>query len=209
MSLTNGINLYRALPEINNIKSQVSNAAGSMSGHNELSLLIRDCIAQSRGAQKRLYDQYAPAAYGVIKRYMYNSEPIAQELLNDCFFKIFTKLEQYSFEGAFEGWIRRIVVNTVTDHLRKNIKDDQTHKEVQPEDVYMNSDSLEKISHKELLKIIHTLPEVQRTVFNLFVFENYSHKEISALLSLNENNCRWHMNDARRRLKEKLNHLMK
>ena len=208
MSLTDGINLYRTLPELNNIKSKVSASAG-MSGHNELRALIKDCIAQSRSAQKKLYDLYAPGAFGVIKRYMYNNDAIAQELLNDCFYKIFTKLEQYSFEGAFEGWIRRIVVNTVTDHLRKNIKDDQAHKEVQPEDVYINSDSLEKISHKELLKTINTLPDVQRTIFNLFVFENYSHKEIAALLNLSENNCRWHLNDARRRLKEKLNHLMK
>ena len=209
MSLTDGVNLYRALPEINNIKSRLSNSAGSVSGHNELRILIDGCIAQSRSAQKKLYDLYSPAAYGVIRRYMYNNDTIARELLNDCFYKIFTKLEQYSFEGAFEGWIRRIVVNTVTDHLRKNIKNEQAHKEVQPEDVYMNSDSLEKISHKELLKIIHTLPEVQRTVFNLFVFENYSHKEIASLLNLNENNCRWHLNDARRRLKDKINHLMK
>ncbi|MFI5196831.1 MAG: RNA polymerase sigma factor [Chitinophagales bacterium] len=197
------------MPELNNIKSRLSDSAGSVPGHNDLRVLIDGCIARSRSAQKKLYDLYSPAAYGVIKRYMYNNDPVAQELLNDCFYKIFTKLEQYSFEGAFEGWIRRIVVNTVTDHLRKNIKDEQAHKEVQPEDVYMNSDSLEKISHKELLKIIHTLPEVQRTVFNLFVFENYSHKEIAALLNLNGNNCRWHLNDARRRLKEKINHLMK
>lgn len=209
MSLTDGINLYRTLPEINNIKSQLSNSDQSLSGHNELRVLIKDCIAQSRSAQKKLYDLYAPGAYGVIKRYMYYNNAAAQELLNDCFYKIFIKLDQYSFQGAFEGWIRRIVINTVTDHLRKNIKDDQAHKEIQPQDVYMESDSVEKISHKELLKLVQTLPDVQRTVFNLFVFENYSHKEIAALLNLNENNCRWHMNDARRRLKEKINNLMK
>ncbi len=207
MSLTDGINLYRTLPELNNIKTRLPNAPFNLSWNYELRILVKDCLANSRSAQKKLYDLYAPAAYGVIKRYMYNNEPIAQELLNDSFYKIFTKLGQYSFEGAFEGWIRRIVINTVTDHLRKNIVDDQAHKEVQPEDVYMNSDSLEKIAHKELLKTIQTLPEVQRTVFNLFVFENYSHREIAALLNINENNCRWHMNDARRRLKEKINQL--
>lgn len=135
---------------------------------------------------------------------MYNNDQAAQELLNDCFYKIFVKLDQYSFQGAFEGWIRRIVVNTVTDHLRKNIKDDQAHKEVQPEDVYVRSESVERLSHKELLAIIETLPDAQRLVFNLYVFENYSHKEIAKLLNLNENNSRWHLNDARRRLKEKI-----
>jgi len=208
MSLTKGINIYSALPEINNIKIK-SGADKQLSGHNELRVLITDCMAQSRSAQKKLYDLYAPAAYGVIKRYMYHNESAAQEILNDSFYKIFVKLDQYSFQGAFEGWIRRIVVNTITDHLRKNIKDDQPHKEVQAEDAYMNSDSVEKIAHKELLQVIQTIPDVQRTVFNLFVFENYSHKEISTLLKINENNCRWYLNDARRRLKEKINLLMK
>ena len=197
------------MSEIINISSQFAASERNLSGHNELSLLIKDCIAESRGAQKRLYDLYAPAAYGVIKRYLYSNEPLAQEILNDCFLKIFTKLDQYSFQGAFEGWIRRIVVNTVTDHLRKNIKDDQTHKEVQPEDAFVSSESVEKISHKELLKVIDTLPEVHKLVFNLFIFENYSHKEISRLLNINETNSRWHLNDARKRLRDKINSIMK
>jgi RNA polymerase sigma-70 factor (ECF subfamily) len=197
------------LAELININIPLPAPEMSYSGHNELSILIRDCIAQSRTAQKRLYDQYAPAAYGIIKRYMYNNETQAQELLNDCFYKIFTKLELYNFQGAFEGWIRRLVVNTVTDHLRKKIKDDEIHKEVKPEDAYVNNDSIEQISHKELLKMIESIPDTQRIVFNLFVFENYTHKEISKLLNINENNCRWHLNDARRRLKEKLNFIIK
>jgi RNA polymerase sigma-70 factor (ECF subfamily) len=67
---------------------------------------------------------------------------------------------------------------------------------------------VENLSHKELLAIIETLPEAQRNVFNLFVFENYSHKEISKILNMQQNNCRWHLNDARRRLKEKINALI-
>ncbi len=177
--------------------------------HSELSVLINDCLNESRLAQKRLYDIYAPAAYGVIKRYLYNNDSLAQEVLNDAFYKVLTKLDTYNYQGAFEGWIRRIVVNTLTDHLRKNIKPDQHHKEVQPEDAYVQSESLEKISHKELLGLIHTLPETQRTVFNLFVFENYSHKEIGSILNINETNSRWHLNDARKRLKEKLNFILK
>ncbi len=175
-----------------------------MSKDNDLVMLVRECIGQSRSAQKKLYDIYAPAAYGVIKRYMYHNEQAAQELLNDSFYKIFTKLDQYSFQGAFEGWIRRIVVNTVTDYLRKNIKDEQLHKEVAPEDGFIESNSVQNLSYKELLQLVHTLPEAQLAVFNLFVFENYPHKEIATLLDINENNSRWYLNDARRRLREKL-----
>ena len=186
------------------INSFVPVPSNSMSKENDLHLLVRQCIAQSRSAQKKLYDIYAPAAYGVIKRYMYNNEQAAAELLNDSFYKIFTKLDQYSFQGAFEGWIRRIVVNTVTDYLRKNIKDEQLHKEVEPEDGYVESSSVGNLSYKELLQLVHTLPEAQLAVFNLFVFENYPHKEIAILLNINENNSRWYLNDARRRLREKL-----
>ena len=192
------------MAEVLNISSKNSVVEKSFTSHNELSILIRDCIAKSPSAQKKLYDLFAPAAYGVIKRYMYHDDFAAQEVLNDSFYKILTKLDQYSFQGAFEGWIRRIVVNTVTDHLRKNIKA-ESNKEVQEDDAYIGSDSVEKISHKELLNIIQSIPDTQRVVFNLYVFENYSHKEIAALLNLTETNSRWYLNDARRRLKEKIN----
>ena len=197
------------MSDIINISSQFSHTERSLPIQSELSILIRDCIAESHSAQKKLYDLYAPAAYGVIRRYMYNNEQLAQEILNDCFYKIFTKLDQYSFQGAFEGWIRRIVVNTVTDHLRKNIKPDQNYKDIQPEDAFVNSEAVENISHKELLKIIDSIPETHRLVFNLFVFENYSHKEIGSLLKITESNSRWHLNDARKRLKEKINAIIK
>jgi len=175
----------------------------SASVHDELTLLIRDCIARSRSAQKKLYERYSPEAYGIIKRLIYNNDALADEILNEAFFKIFRDLEKYTFQGAFEGWIRRIVVNTASDHLRKYIKD-QPHREVNADDAYIYNDSVEKLSHKEILQIITTLPDIQRNVFNLFVFEDYSHKEIAVLLNINENNCRWYLNDARRRLKEKI-----
>lgn len=193
-----------ALPDIHYINNSLPVDGKSSSGQDDLSTLIRECMAHSRSAQKKLYDIYAPAAYGIIKRYMFKDEEAAREILNDSFFKILTKLDQYSFQGAFEGWIRRIVVNTVTDYLRKNIKDAPVHKEVQPEDAFVNSSSVETLSHKELLQVVQTLPQAQLAVFNLFVFENCAHKEIADLLNITENNSRWYLNDARRRLKEKL-----
>ncbi len=176
-----------------------------------LHILIKDCLAQSRTAQKKLYDLYSPDAWGTIRRYVYNNEPVAKEILNDSFFKIFRDLHQYSFQGSFEGWIRRIVVHTISDHMRKNAKerDNTLYKEIQPEDAFINSEGIENLSHKELLNIIETLPDAQRDVFNLFVFENYSHAEIAKILNIKNNNCRWHLNDARRRLKDKINALIK
>jgi RNA polymerase sigma-70 factor (ECF subfamily) len=178
-------------------------------GMDDLAILVKECIAENRSAQKKLYDIYSPAAFGVIRRYVYNDEFTAQEILNDAFFKVLTKLGQYSFQGPIEGWIRRIVVNTITDRLRRNIKEENNHKELQAEDAFIQSESVDRISKKELMQLIHSLPDMQKAVFNLFVFENFSHKEISLLLNLTENNSRWYLNDARRRLKEKINFILK
>ncbi len=175
----------------------------------DTAMLVRDCIAGDRNAQKYLYNQYAPKAYAIIRRYTRQAE-IADEILNDAFYKVFTKISSYSGSGSFEGWIRRVVVNTVTDHMRKYIRDQQIyHAAEMPEDVYMNDDAAGKMAYKELLAIVHELPDTQRMVFNLYVFEELKHKEIAEALGITEVNSRWHLNDARRRLKEKINSIMK
>jgi len=175
----------------------------------DLTTLVRDCIAQNRLAQRRFYDRYSPLIYTIIKRYEYN-EQAAGEILNDVFLKVFTKLEQYSFEGAIEGWMRRIAINTITDHIRKYVKDKQVvHNELQDYNAYIDSSAVQGMAYKELLDLIHGLPEMQKAVFNLHVFESLPHKDIGTLLNITENNSRWYLNMARKSLKEKINSLMK
>lgn len=171
--------------------------------------LIQACIAGNREAQKKLYDTYSPAAYSLIRRYTRHEE-IAAEILNDAFFKILTKLDKYSFEGAFEGWIRTIVVNTVTDHMRKHIK--KKEREVMVEEPFSTSSDNRieaDLSYKELLAVIQELPDMQRAVFNLHVFESMKHRDIAQVLDTSEGTSRWYLNDARKRLQEKINLLMK
>lgn len=179
------------------------------SAWDDVTVLIRECIARNRQAQKMLYEKYSPTAYSIIRRYTRHDE-LAQEMLNDAFFKILTKLEMYNFTGSFEGWIRRVVVNTVTDHLRKYNRDNQMlHAKEMPEEVYVETDTVSRMSYKELLEVVHSLPDMHRAVFNLFVFESLKHKEIAEELDITEGNSRWYLNDARRRLKEKLSAKMK
>lgn len=188
-------------------QEQISNKrdlSQSTFGAEELPQLIADCIAQNRSSQKKLYEKYAPVVYGIIRRYIF-SQSTAQEILNDTFYKVFTRLSQYSFTGSFEGWMRRIAVNTITDYLRKNMKHEQVvHLDNVSIEAWVPTDIIGKINYKDLLQTIHTLPDTQKTVFNLFVFEDMSHKEIGELLGFTENNCRWYLNDARKRLKEKI-----
>ncbi len=192
------------MSEKDHILHQLSTASNSPSDQDTIQNLIGLCIAQNRIAQKQLYDRYAPFLYGIIKRYTYNGTQ-ADEILNDSFFKILTSLKGYAFKGSFEGWMRRIVINTITDHFRKYTKKEPAYKiEIETTNVHVEEDVMGKLGYQELLQLIYQLPDTQRTVFNLFVFEQLSHKEISEQLGINENNSRWHLNDARRRLKEKI-----
>lgn len=182
---------------------------GNSSLWEDLDLLIRECVARNRAAQKALYNRYAPLAYAIIRRYTQHTE-IADEILNDSFFKIFTKIDSYSAKGSFEGWMKRVIANTITDHMRKYVKErDVYHAAEMPEDVYVGEDIVGKLSYKELLVTIQELPDMQRMVFNLFVFEEYKHRDIANELSISEVNSRWYLNDARKRLKEKINSIMK
>lgn len=190
-------------------KTRLSANGDNSSLWEDANLLIQECIAGNRAAQKVLYNKYAPMAYGMIKRYTQHTE-IADEILNDSFYKIFTKISSYSGTGSFEGWMKRVVANTVTDHMRKHIRNREVyHAAEMPEEVYMDDDIVGKLSYKELLAIVQELPDMQRTIFNLFVFEEYKHKDIAKELTITEVNSRWYLNDARKRLKEKIVSIMK
>ena len=151
-----------------------------------------------------MYETYAATIYGMIRRYT-EDESIAQDIQSEAFFRIFSRLGQYRFEGAIEGWMRRITVHAVADYFRRHRPADTALNESAEDHIQSCSASaLSGLSYKELLVMVQELPLTQRTVFNLFVFEQYAHKEIADLLGIAENNSRWHLNDARRRLKEKI-----
>ncbi|MBS1771396.1 MAG: sigma-70 family RNA polymerase sigma factor [Bacteroidetes bacterium] len=169
--------------------------------------LVKDCIAGKRAAQHEFYNHYAPFVYGVIRRYLFNANA-AEEVLNDTFFRVFTKMDQYGFKGSLEGWMRRIAINLVTDHLRGHIKfENEVYTDSDAISAYVDENQVSKLSYKELLAYVHELPDTHRLVFNLYVFEDLPHKEIAQLIGITENNSRWHLNDARRRLKEKINNV--
>lgn len=171
----------------------------------ELSTLIHNCIAWNRSSQRIFYETYAPALYQVIKRSVFDDHS-AQEILNDSFYKIFTRLNQFSGQGPIEAWMRKIVVNTMIDHLRKYMKyDKHMTAEITEEDAYIDNEAVNNLSFKELVNCLQTLTALQRTVFNLFVFENLSHNEIGAALSISAGNSRWIINDARKKLKQIIN----
>lgn len=167
-----------------------------------LRMLIQDCIAWKKPAQRKLYDTYAPAIYNTIKRYVFNDDS-AQEILNDTWYKIFTSLGQFSWQGRLEAWMRRIAVNTITDHLRKYIRDE--HQPIEEADeafAFVENEAVSNLSFEELVNCTYQLPYTHRAVFNLYILDGLTHKEIGAMLDISDGNSRWILNDARKRLKQ-------
>jgi RNA polymerase sigma-70 factor (ECF subfamily) len=169
--------------------------------------LIQDCIAARPKAQKALFDIYAPKLYVVCLRYM-KDQMRAQDVLQDTFVKIFAHIGNYKSEGAFEGWLKKIAVNTCLDQLRKDKKlltdvslDDVSHK------LAHQDYSVEKLMADDLLKLVQALPDGYRTVFNLFAIEGYSHQEISVQLGISESTSKTQYLRARAYLKDRIENI--
>jgi RNA polymerase sigma-70 factor (ECF subfamily) len=170
----------------------------------ELESLIRGCRKGSAQAQKELYNLFSPTIYSLIRRYL-PREDMAQDVLSEVFYKAITRIGDYSGTGSFEGWLRRIATNAVTDVLR--VKKWQAFNDAVPADeaeISVEPTALSSLGYKHLLQVIHSLPDTQRAVFCLFAIDGYSHRDIAEALNISENNSRWHLSDARRRLKEYL-----
>ena len=174
----------------------------SLGGKRSLEELAAACNDGIRDAQKRLFDTMAPKMMAVCLRYMGNRED-AEDVLQEGFVTLFTKLESYNGSGSFEGWARKVFVNTALMHLRKNdvlgVSDDiEEARSLFTEE----ATPLQKMGYKELMDLISNLPPDARTVFNMYVVEGYSHKEIAATLGCTEATSRSKLQRARLQLQE-------
>ena len=151
--------------------------------------LIQACINEENYAQKYLYDFYSPKMYYVCLRYARHASE-AQDMLQDGFIKVFDNISSFKSNGSFEGWIRRIIVNTALNYCRKaSFKKEQLGIE-DYQDKVVKSKAVSNLGEKELLNLIQQLPEGYRMVFNLYVIEGYSHKEIGVMLKITESTSR-------------------
>ncbi len=147
--------------------------------------LIQGCIVKDRKMQEMLYHRFSSKMYAVCLRYCKDADD-AQDLLQDGFVKIFNSLHKFRGEGSFEGWIRRIFVNTSIEHFRKSIKANfvADASEVVMEDPAWNA--LDNLGEKDIIKLIQALSPGYRQVFNMYVVEGYSHKDIADILGITE-----------------------
>jgi len=147
--------------------------------------LISGCIDGNRRMQEELYRRFSPRMYAVCLRYAGSSEE-AEDILQEGFIKIFKKLQSFRGEGSFEGWIRRIFVNTAIEHFRrKRYLQPVTEKEENTiEGKYLSV--LDELAEKDILDLVRQLSPGYRTVFNMYVVEGYTHKEIGDILGISE-----------------------
>ena len=163
--------------------------------------LIDNCRKGNRKAQEQLYRNYAAVLYGVCLKYSRNKTE-AEDNLHDSFMTIYEKIGQYKSKGSFEGWLKRVTINTVLQKYRKDeplsLVHENTEEEVTIDSVYSD------ITLQTLLEYIRELPNKYRTTFNLYVLDGYTHKEIGELLGTTIGTSKSNLARARVLLKEKI-----
>lgn len=165
--------------------------------------LVRQCKTKSVLAQQRLYKLLAPKLFGVCLRYAGNRTE-AEDILQDGFVKIFTKIGQFDFKGSFEGWARRVVVNCALTHYRRESKLCAVPDIAEYDTQLSPDDVLSVISGNELMQMVQQLTPQYRTVFNLYAIEGFSHQEISKMLNISEGTSKSNLSRARCLLQEKV-----
>jgi RNA polymerase sigma factor (sigma-70 family) len=175
-----------------------------LSNHNVIENdLISGCIAGDRRIQELLYQRFAPKMYAVCLRYANNTDD-AQDLLQEGFIKVFRNLEKFRKEGSFEGWVRRVFVNTAIEHYRRksNLHTISETEERNIEDGAWNI--LDHLAEKDIIQLVQELSPGYRSVFNMYVIEGYSHKEIGDILGISEGTSKSQLARAKAILQKKV-----
>ncbi len=169
----------------------------------DISSLIAGCRANNRQSQQQLHKHFYAYGVKVCTRYLSNEADI-RAVLNEAFYKVFTKIEQHTPEQSFKAWFSRIVTNAAIDYLKK-YKFNQSHNELSSaETIETSSEVFNDMSEKEILGIVKLLPPMYRTVFTLYAVEGFQHNEISEMLNITVGTSKSNFSRAKVKLKELL-----
>jgi RNA polymerase sigma factor (sigma-70 family) len=172
--------------------------------------LIKACIREDASSQKEVFNRFSGRMLGVCNRYARNTAD-AEDILQDAFIKVFDKMKQFKFEGSFEGWIRKIVINTAL----KKYSVMRYEKEVVGYEIKDRNESVMEppayshLTQKELMNLINNLPDGYRVIFNLYVIEGYQHDEIAEMLGIQPGTSRSQLVKARNMLQKQIIQLQK
>ena len=161
--------------------------------------LVRGCIVNDRMAQEQLYKQFHGPMASICMRYTRN-EHDAIEVLHSGFLKVFKNIQRFDpAKASLYTWIRTIMVNTAIDFLRQKSRWYISHGELERvETGGIDPEAVQRLSVQELLKLVKQLPPATQAVFNLYVIDGYTHKEIGSLLGISDGTSKWHLSEARR-----------
>lgn len=168
----------------------------------EIENIWERCLQNDRRAQEEIYNLFSSKMFGMCKRYA-QSNAEAEDILQNGFIKVFTKARLYDGKGSLEGWIRRVMVNTAIESYRQRKISfvEMTDPEATQLKSMLDADNT---GYTDLLRLVASLPLGYRTVFNLYVVEGFSHKEIAAMLGISESSSKSQLSRARNWLKDKL-----
>jgi RNA polymerase sigma factor (sigma-70 family) len=176
--------------------------------------IIKGCLRNDRASQKQLYELYYGKMLGVCLRYS-KTNAEAKDILHEGFLKAFSALKTFDLHTPFETWIKKIMITTAVDHLRRNkhnyliVSTVNAYEKPTPVEEVVNDDAFANINKEELLKAVQELTPAYRTVFNLFLIDGYSHKEIAEILDVSEETSKSNLSKAKFNLKKNLVHLIK
>ena len=167
--------------------------------------LITECKNGNRSAHRQLYDMYKVKMYTLCLRYM-STRHDAEDMLQEGWTKVFKQLHTFdSSKGSFYGWIRKIFVNTNLEYLRKKrLKFDNIPEEDFNKSAFYEMDVFDRMSMQEMVDILQSLPNGYRSVFNLYVIEGYTHKEIGEILNISPNTSKTQLMKAKKMMQEKV-----
>ena len=165
--------------------------------------IIKGCIKGRADCQRMLFEVYARKMMSVCLRYVVNHHD-AEDILQEAFIKVFTHIQQFKFEGSFEGWLRRIVVNTALKTLQKKKLHFAEVNETTIPAVSADASASSSLQVEQLMKLLNSLPDGYRIVFNLYVIEGYDHEEIAKMLNIQTSTSRSQLVKARKMLQQKI-----
>ena len=164
--------------------------------------ILQGCIQNNASSQRELYTKYSPKMLAVCYRFAHNRED-AEDMLQEGFIKVFSQIHTFRSQGAFEGWIRRIVVHTCINHLKKNKRFNESVDIIHANSIQVREESVPSIVQaKQIVECIRLLPLGYRTVLNLYAIEGYSHKEIAEMLDIEESTSRSQYTRAKQMLED-------
>lgn len=169
--------------------------------HKDEKSIIGQAVENNRYAQQQIYTKYAPKMLSVCRQYLKDLHK-AEDVMITAFMKVFTNLESYSFNGSFEGWIRRIMINECISFLRVQKKVHYTEDEYFFEESY--DEINEQFSVEQIQNLIDNLPDGYRMVFNLYAIEGFKHQEIAKMLGISEGTSKSQLSHARKLLQQQI-----